>query len=225
VRERAAVCDRRPTAHRDQDVQHDALALLDLDWISRAEHLAVDRCHIVDRVHITVVAAQELPVPVMEAKADLSIISSRVVTRFDQQETVQPAVLRLGEILPRERVRVIPTETCWLGGHGIARRGTRRNHRRAFFHCSVDIRRQVKAVPVNNLRIFRQVPNLNRLRFALTHPEQRTGNLAVVSHGPDVMLRRSFQGVRRNLKCHVRRRRSAGRAPDNASEPTAIPES
>src|ERR1700677_1097507 len=98
--------------------------MFDLDWISRAEHLAVDRCQVVDRVHITVVTAQELPVPVMESEEDLPIVGSRVVTRFDQQEAVQSTVLRLGEILPRECVRVIPAETCWRGSHRIARRGT-----------------------------------------------------------------------------------------------------
>jgi hypothetical protein len=51
-----------------EDVHHDMLALFDLDGISRAEHLAVDRCHVIDRVHITVITAQELPVPVMESK-------------------------------------------------------------------------------------------------------------------------------------------------------------
>src|ERR1700733_456124 len=135
-----------------EDVHHDALALFDFYWISRTEHLAVDCCHVVDRVHKTVVAAQELPVPVMESKKDLPIVSSRVVTRFDQQETVQPAVLRLGEVFPRERVRVVPAESCRSGGHGIARRGTWRDHWRAFLHCTVDIRRQVKAVPMNKLR-------------------------------------------------------------------------
>jgi hypothetical protein len=111
----------------------------------------------------------------MESKEDLPIVGSRVVTRFDQQETVQSTVLRLGEVLPRERVRVIPAEACWHGRHRIARRGSRHNHWRAFLHCSVDIRRQVKAVPVNNLQIFRQVPNLNRLRFSLTHPDNGPG--------------------------------------------------
>src|ERR1700749_1573131 len=142
----------------------------------------------------------------MESKENLPIVSSRVVMRVDQQETMQSTVLRLGEVLPRERVCVIPAETCWPGSHDVARRRTRRNHWGAFLHCSVDIRRQVDAMPMNDLRIFREVPNLNRLRFSLTHPEQRAGNLAVVSHGPYVMFRRSFQRVWRNLKRYVRRR-------------------
>ena len=95
-----------------EDVHHDALALFDLYWISRAEHLAVDRCHVVDRVHITVVTAQELPVPVMESKEDLTIVGSRVVTRFDQQETVQSTVLRLTEF----------TSTCSISMRANSRR-------------------------------------------------------------------------------------------------------
>src|SRR5271156_2296505 len=127
------------------------LALFDTNGLTETKHFAIDGRHVVDRIHVSVIAALEVTAPIMKSKEDLAIVASRVLSRFDHEKTVESTVLGLCKIFARECMGVKPTESWRVRPEGIPGRCSRGNHWCAFFHRTVNIRGQEQAVPVNDL--------------------------------------------------------------------------
>ena len=70
-----------------EDVEHEALALLDAQRLAEAEHLAVDGGDVVSGSHVAVVAGLELAVPVVEVEEDFGVVVAGVAGGFDDEES------------------------------------------------------------------------------------------------------------------------------------------
>ena len=123
------------------------------------------------------------------------------------------AVLCLAQVLPGKGVCVVPAEAGRLRRERIACARAGSDHRRAFFHRTVDLRGQEQTVPVDDLRIGGTIANCDRHFTPFSHAQQRTGNLSVIGDGLDLVFGRGFKHAGRNLERDVRLRSGGRRRP------------
>ena len=171
-----------------QDVEEQALALLDADGFTEAEHLAVDGGDVVGGGHVAVVAALELAVPVMEREKGFGVVGARVVGGFDEERAVESVEEAFGEVVSRVDVGVIPAEAGGVRGESVVGLDAGSDHGRAFFHGTVDIGGKEEAVPVEDLGVRGVVADGDGGGPAVAHADEGTGDLVVVGEGADVVL-------------------------------------
>ena len=78
--------------------------------LAEAKDAAVDGRHIVDRVHGTVGAREQIAIPIMQGEEDLLVIARRIVARFNEKKSVLTGVLPLVQVFAGKDMGVIPTE-------------------------------------------------------------------------------------------------------------------
>ena len=110
---------------RVEDMQQDALPLLDPERLAESHDLAVDRGDRVARVHRAVFIREQVAGPVMQGKKELLIVARGIVARFDHQKSVLSAVLRPREIVHRHGMGVIPAKAGGARRKGVAKRSSR----------------------------------------------------------------------------------------------------
>ena len=94
-------------------------------------------------------------------------------------------ILASFQILTGKHMRVVPAEARRGGGKSVTRLSPIKNHRRSFFHRTIDIRRQKKPMPVNNLAGPALVDYIYGRRPTLFEAQQRTRHLLVISRRPN----------------------------------------
>src|SRR5271165_5768801 len=104
-----------------------------------AKHFSVDRREVVGRVHRTVAATHELAVPVVQCEEELLVVTRRILSWLDQQESMLSGVLALFQIGSRKGMSVVPAKAGRSRCEGVARSRSWRDHRRSFFHRAVDV--------------------------------------------------------------------------------------
>jgi hypothetical protein len=190
------------------------MPLPDPERLAKSQHLPIDRRKTILRIHRPIARPSHLAIPVMQGKKDLLIerLGTPSVSRVDHQKPMQSRILPLFQILPGKSMRVIPAKPARRGRKGVASVASGRNHRRPLLHRAIQVRRQKKPMPMHDLFAPRPVRHIDRHRFPLAKPQQRPRHLPVISHRLDAVFRRNFQGVRRNFKRIIRRRRHGHRS-------------
>ncbi len=137
------------------------MAGLDAQGFAEAESLAVDGGEAVFGVHGAIAGAGHFAVPVVEGEEEFLVVAGGVFFGFDEEKTVLAGVLGFFEVFAGEGVGVVPAESCGSWGEGVTRVAAGGDHRCAFFHGSVHVRRQKEAVPVDDFFIFGAVGDVD----------------------------------------------------------------
>ena len=168
-----------------EDVQEDALSVLDAQRFAKTEDTAVDGGKSIFGIHRTVSAAGHLAFPVVKGEEEFLVVVAGVVAGLDEQKAMLAGVLRLFEVCAGEGVGVVPAEACRAGRVGIARLAAGGDHRRAFFHGAIDIGRQKETVPMNDFFVGGVVGHIDGDLLPFPEAKQRAGDLLVVGDGLD----------------------------------------
>src|SRR5271168_2436389 len=142
--------------------------------------------------------------PIMKPDKNLAVVVSRVLARLDHEKAMLAAVLRFAKVVACEGMRVEPAKSGRIGLESVPSRRSGGDHRRAFFHGSIDLRRKKQTVPVDHFGIAGEVANFDCLLLPLAHAEKRARNLAVVCDSAEVVFRGRLKRVRSDLKRDVR---------------------
>jgi hypothetical protein len=146
------------------------------------------------KVHGHVTAAAERGFEFLQREENLAVIVPGVVLRFDINGTDLARVLSGVEIWARADMSVIEAIPGRLWYQRDAAASMRRNVRRAFFRCAIDIGGKKLAMPMELLGRVRLIVNVDRDRFAFLESEQGARELTVVGCGGDDAIRSQFHG-------------------------------
>src|SRR5262245_63456941 len=87
----------------------------------------------------------------MSGKKNFLIIIAWIVLRLDVEETELSRVKASAQIFAGKGMSVIPAAPARLRNERVLARASGGNHRRAFFHRAVHLRRHVKSMPRHQL--------------------------------------------------------------------------
>ncbi len=192
-------------------MEQNTLTLLDADRIAVPQHLAVNAEEIVadfvtlgavelfiglfadvlqlpdrsagKKIHLHVAALAERRQELLERQEDLAIVGTRIVRRLDIDRAGLPSVGPETEIIHRNDMGVVETESRWLRHKGDAAHAVGWNVRRALLSGAININGNELAVPVELLRRVGIVVNIDEDLLAFRKAHQRPGKLAIVERG------------------------------------------
>ncbi len=130
----------------------------------------------------------------MHGKKDLAVMSTGVVVWFDVNESELTAVKAAMKVFPSKRMAVIPARTLGLWSEVVSSMRVWRDGRATLLFCAVRIDWNRLAVPVDNLFVIGVVEHIDHYRNTFLHPQEGTGNLAVIANSVNSFAGSDFKG-------------------------------
>jgi hypothetical protein len=190
-----------------EQAEQNPFALSHADRIAVSEHPLAERGRMVHdlepvvgrRSLAKVLQADPLALPVVRGKENFAIVTSRTAgCRFDDQEAEFTGVGAPVEVAHRHRVAMIPARSRRLRGVvvGVGLAGL--DDWRSLLGRAILERRQIEAVPMDEVGIARVVDDLDPDWPAFLEAKRRTWNRAVVGGRLDERIRSDLERDRRD---------------------------